>query len=244
MPRYAANRCNGKKIVQERLYKEMGKKRRSLAKTKPKKGDGKIRLDGGSGVGLSSSSSSSSSPSPLPMRGDQRNDRLLTHHPPPPPQAFRPAPIQRLRHIPNMLHAGLLSATGQALLGRSQLHAVTVLCEVRVLRIHNQLAGRAGFARVMRFGGRRGRHRCERARVLFRGRDARDLGVAAREGVLAAVSRSRGEHHHVRVGVDEGGGCGGGEAGFLAGALWLLGAREQGGGEFGVVGDALEHAFH
>jgi hypothetical protein len=46
MPRYAANRCNGKKIVQERLYKEMEKNAvRWLLKTKPKKkGDGKIHL--------------------------------------------------------------------------------------------------------------------------------------------------------------------------------------------------------
>ena len=80
-------------------------------------------------------------------------DSSLTHHAPPPPQPLRPPSIQRLRHKPHMLHPGLLLPAGQALLALRRHHRNVRLArahalEVRVLRVHDELAGRAGLAGV------------------------------------------------------------------------------------------------
>lgn len=178
------------------------------------------------------------------------SSRLLTHHTPPPLQPLRPPPIQRLRHETHMLHARLLLATRQALLGRN-LSLLLHLPKMRVLRVEDEFGRGAGFAGMLRLL-LCGRGRRELLLLLWRqavggfGRRAGDFGHAA--GVGGGEFRGRGGEEVGRVGVDEGGGCGGGDAWFFARAaaalrsLVLLG--EESGGEFGVVGDALDHAFH
>lgn len=124
---------------------------------------------------------------------------LLAHHAPPPFQPLSPPSVQSLGDVTDVLHPRLLHPTRQALLALRRdllLLAVPHLGQMRVLRVHNELARRAGLTRVVRellFGGRSGQWGVWSG-VLFGGRGGWDFGVAAGEGVFVV---RRGHEQHV-----------------------------------------------